>query len=237
MAKRILHKIRLDRIAAVDYPCQEGARAVLIKRADPDAIALNKEAEVADIAEITKRAEAAEAQVAELTKKLADAEALAKRADDEILKVGETEIRKSAVGAEMFAFAKAQNEALAKAREEAELTSLAKRASTEFGALPGTDIVKARILKAASAMPEEVAKALEAALSAGNAAMKLGFEKAGMVGGAPSGSAQDEINTLAKARAAKDGISFAKASVLIMDENPELYKRADAEHAARVKGA
>jgi len=228
---RLIKELRLDEISAVDYPAQEGARAVIMKRD------VNREADdVADIAEITKRAEAAEAKVAELTKKLEAAEAIAKRADEEVLKVGETEIRKSAVGAEMFAFAKAQNEALAKARDEAELSTLAKRASIEFGALPGTDIAKAKILKAAAGMPEDVAKALTDALSAGNAAMKLGFEKAGMSRGAPVGSAQDEIDTLAKARAAKDGISFAKAATIIMDENPELYKRADAEHAARVKG-
>lgn len=228
---RLVKEFRLDEISAVDYPAQEGARALIMKRGN------NREADVADIAEITKRAEAAEAKVAELTKRLEDAESLAKRADDEILKVGETEIRKSAVGAEMFAFAKAQNEALAKAREEAELTALAKRASTEFGALPGTDVLKARILKAASAMPDEVAKALEAALTAGNAAMKLGFEKAGMGRVAPVGSATEELDTMAKARASKDGVSYAKAYDLVTQENPEIYKRADAEHAARVKGA
>ena len=33
--RRILHDIRLDKIAAVDFPCQEHARAVLMKRRDP----------------------------------------------------------------------------------------------------------------------------------------------------------------------------------------------------------
>lgn len=211
---RLVKEFRLDEISAVDYPAQEGARAVIMKRDD------NREANVADIAELTKRAEAAEAKVAELTKRLEDAESLAKRADDEILKVGETEIRKSAVGAEMFAFAKAQNEALAKAREEAELTALAKRASTEFGALPGTDIMKARILKAASGMPEEVAKALEAVLTAGNAAMKFGFEKRGVTGAVNAGSFSDKVAEIQK----RDGITKSRAFEVAALEHPELVE-------------
>lgn len=229
---RLIKEFRLDEISAVDYPAQEGARAVIMKRDG------NREAdEVAEIAEITKRAEAAEAKVVELTKRLEDAEALAKRADDEILKVGDAEIRKSVAGPEMFALLKSQAAEVAKARDEAELTALAKRASTEFGALPGVDVMKARVLKAASAMPEDVSKALTEMLTAGNAAMKLGFEKAGMGRVAPVGSATEELDTMAKARASKDGISYAKAYDLVTQENPEIYKRADAEHAARVKGA
>src|SRR4051812_31698118 len=35
MAKRIMHELNLKRIAAVDRPCQEGATAMILKRA-PD---------------------------------------------------------------------------------------------------------------------------------------------------------------------------------------------------------
>ena len=36
--KRILREIRLGKIAAVDFPCQEGANAMIIKRSDPDLV-------------------------------------------------------------------------------------------------------------------------------------------------------------------------------------------------------
>lgn len=49
--KRILHEIRLDRIAAVDDPCQEGARAVLMKGLNADV----REIFNSRVAEIAKR--------------------------------------------------------------------------------------------------------------------------------------------------------------------------------------
>jgi hypothetical protein len=43
--KRILHKITITEISAVDKPCVEGARAVIMKRADAPQAATTKRQE------------------------------------------------------------------------------------------------------------------------------------------------------------------------------------------------
>jgi hypothetical protein len=97
-----------------------------------------------------------------------------------VLKVGETEVRKSAVGEASFAFMKAQQAEIQKARDEADMERLQKRAETEIGHLPGEAIAKAKVLKAINAMGEEDRKVLDTMLKAGEAAITKGFSTFGI---------------------------------------------------------
>lgn len=182
-----------------------------------------------------------EAQVATLTKSVTDltkakdeAEAkaadLAKAADiaknDEVLKVGETEVRKSAVGEATFAMFKAQQADLQKARDETDMAILTKRAGDELGQLPGEAIAKAKVLKAINGMSAEDKAVLDTMLKAGQAAIAKGFQKFGVVsGGANADNPTAKLDTLAKAKAEKDSISFAKAYTAVLDteEGKRLY--------------
>lgn len=186
------------------------------------------------VADLTKRAEKAEADLAKATTDLTAEKAkvadLAKAADiaknDEVLKVGETEVRKSAVGEASFAFMKAQQAEIQKARDEAELATLTKRAETEIGHLPGEAIAKAKVLKAIGGMGEEDRKALDTMLKAGEAAIAKGFTTFGVKPGAPnSDDPIAKLDGLAKAKASKDSISYAKAydEVLKTEEGQALY--------------
>lgn len=186
------------------------------------------------VADLTKRAEKAEADLAKANTDLTAANAkvadLTKAADiaknDEVLKVGETEVRKSAVGEASFAFMKAQQAEIAKARDEAEMERLTKRASDELGHLPGEAIAKAKVLKAIGGMGEEDRKALDTMLKAGEAAIAKGFTTFGIKPGATnSDDPIAKLDGLAKARAAKDSIPYAKAYTAVLEtaEGQELY--------------
>jgi hypothetical protein len=187
------------------------------------------------VADLTKRAEKAEADLAkanaELTTEKAKVADLTKSADiaknDEVLKVGETEVRKSAVGEASFAFMKAQQAEIQKARDEADMERLQKRAETEIGHLPGEAIAKAKVLKAIGGMGEEDRKVLDAMLKAGEAAIAKGFSTFGVSPRTPTGSDDPtaKLDSMAKARAAKDGTSYAKAydEVLKTTEGQALY--------------
>lgn len=186
------------------------------------------------VADLTKRAEKADADLAkantDLTAEKAKVADLTKAADiaknDEVLKVGETEVRKSAVGEASFAFMKAQQAEIQKARDEAELATLTKRAGDELGHLPGEPIAKAKVLKAIGGMGEEDRKALDTMLKAGEAAVAKGFSTFGIKPGVTnSDDPVAKLDGLAKARATKDSIPYAKAydEVLKTDEGRALY--------------
>lgn len=169
---------------------------------------------------LTKAKDEAEAKVTDLTK----AADIAK--NDEVLKVGETEVRKSAVGDATFAMFKAQQADLQKAKDETEMVTLQKRAETELGQLPGETVAKAKVLKAIAKMSDEDKAVLDTMLKAGQAAIAKGFAKFGVVNGGVNGdNPEAKLETLAKARATKDGISYAKAytAVLDTDEGKQLY--------------
>jgi hypothetical protein len=207
-----------------------GPSGSTVNKGDPDMTDLEKKVGdlTSQVADLTKRAEKAEADLATEKAKVAD---LAKAADiaknDEVLKVGETEVRKSAVGEASFAFMKAQQAEIQKARDEADMERLQKRAETEIGHLPGEAIAKAKVLKAINGMGEEDRKVLDTMLKAGEAAITKGFEKFGVSPRTSVGSDDPtaKLDGLAKARATKDGTSFAKAydEVLKTDEGRALY--------------
>lgn len=93
-------------------------------------------------------------------------------ATDEVVRVGDTEVRKSEVGATQFTVVKALG-------KERDLARLEKRADQEFSALPGTAVEKAAVLMAIDGMPEPVSKSLNAILVAGQRLAKMGFERLG----------------------------------------------------------
>jgi hypothetical protein len=179
------------------------------------------------VADLTKRAEKAEADLAKANASVAD---LTKAADitknDEVLKVGETEVRKSAVGEANFAFMKAQQAEITKARDETEMERLTKRASDELGQLPGEPIAKAKALKAVNGMPAEEKATIETMLKAGQAAIAKGFTKFGVGHGAPdAGDPEGKLEAMAKAKAEKENVPYATAydKVLKSAEGAALY--------------
>ncbi len=106
---------------------------------------------------------------------------------DEILKVGDRQIRKSAVGVETFEIFKAQQQQIEAAQEVARVEKAAreqaeftKRAEDELKHFSGEASVKAQILKVVSEVKDEqVRKQFEEMLKAGNGALKSAFERIG----------------------------------------------------------
>jgi hypothetical protein len=235
---KIMRAFKMTEISAVDRPAQVHARMSIMKRDDGALPQTEKEIEMTE-AEIAKKiadataaektkAEAAEAEllaakdklgkseatVVELTKKVADLAAandIAK--NDEVIKVGETEVRKSAVGDSTFAMFKAQHAEIAKANDARELVELTKRAETELSALPGEAIAKAAVLKSIAKMGEAERTTLETMLKGGQAALANLMKTAGRDGSGNSDKTADEkIDVMAKAYVtANPGTSFAKA--------------------------
>lgn len=312
MPKRRLTSLKLSAIAAVDFPCQEGARALLMKRrTDPPALSecaklvakyvseddgahsfdevlqenqfseavwpltdaftqairsimgdktiaqADREAKIAEsvdeflvavrskappaeaakieselaelvkegvsdmktVEELTREVEkltgqmtAATAQIGTLTTEKAAAVERAEKAEgelatekaahgetkkalvaasDETIKVGEREIKKSAVGEDMFALAKGQ-------QEEAELARAEKRAEAEFPHVVGTAAEKATVLRAIDALPEPAQKAAQAILVSAEKMAAAGYERFGAGGG-------EEPESVAKAKADFEG--------------------------------
>lgn len=126
---------------------------------------------------------------AEVAADAKDAEDVKKR--DEIIKVGETEIRKSVVGDAQFAVIKSQQdeiqknrEDLAKERDAREIAVLEKRADDEFKHVPGTVQERAQMLRTIGKLDEPLQKAFVAVLTQSEAMAKAGFDKIGNTGNA-----------------------------------------------------
>lgn len=205
-----------------------------------------------DMSDLEKKVGELEAQVSTLTKKndeqataivkltterdaaVAKAGTLEKAAEiaksDEVLKVGETEVRKSVVGEASFAIFKAQQAAIEKAEDRAEMATLEKRASDEFGHVALAAPQVAAVLKAAKALPEEVAKSIETLLSTNEKLAKAGFNSIGVSHAAPRAeSAAAEIAKRASEHADKHNVSIEKATEAVLAADPQLYARHRAE--------
>lgn len=162
--------------------------------------------------------------------KLAKAE---KEAGDEMLKTADgVEIRKSVVGEASFAILKSQeariakqDEDLKKANEATAMVEFTKRAETEVAHLPGEAIAKAQVFKAVSVLPEDVRKTLDAMLKAGDAAIKMAFDKVGGRGGeVVPNSPEDQVNKKAEElRKADATLTQAQAIAKVYNDHPELY--------------
>ncbi|PYE89591.1 hypothetical protein [Phyllobacterium leguminum] len=151
---------------------------------------------------------------------------------DEVLKVDGNEIRKSAVGDATFSVLKSQQAAitkqaddLKKAKDETEFERLKKRATDEFGHLPGTPEAKAGVLKAMGNMDEDVRKNLDHLLKTAEKIAASAFVMKGSLDGTTHDveSPEGKLDKRAKEIEKAEGISLAKAYDKAMVENPALY--------------
>ena len=198
---------------------------------------LTKRAEAADkraadagtsLADVTKRAEKAEADLATVTKAKETVE------KDEVIKVGEIEVKKSAVGDATFAVIKAQQAEIVKERDARELVELTKRAETEYASLPGEPVAKAKVLKAMAGLGEEDRTALDVMLKAGQAAMDERMAERGTAAGKPVGSAEEELDKLAATYAVENKVNKAAAYMKVLEtaEGSKLYSKSLTERPA-----
>jgi hypothetical protein len=184
-------KLKLNELSSVDNPAQPGALAVIMKRDDSHERAdpMSKTIEQVE-GELAKALETIETLKAEVTKGKADfaamledkdkadeecktAKAALVAATDEVIKVDDTEVRKSEVGVASFNLTKA----LISKAETAEFENVAK---SDFPNLVGTVSEKALVLKAIATMPEEAKKAAEAILTSAEKMLSAGFTRLGV---------------------------------------------------------
>lgn len=171
-------------------------------------------------------AKSAEEQTAEIAK--------SKDADPVVYKTASgVEYRKSD-DSRLVLMAK-QNDELAKSAAESKAqvleSEIRKRASQELSHLPGTEEVHVALLKAVDKIEdkEQREKVLET-LKSKDAAMKSAFETKGHKASTESGSAEDELDVMAKAYAETNKVSFEKAygEVVKSEKGRELYKKSQA---------
>lgn len=99
---------------------------------------------------------------------------------------------------------------------------LEKRADAEIGKLPGDVRVRSAIVKAIDSIADEATrKAAHAAVQAGSAAIASGMNELGHNGGGDAPAPLAKLDTLAKERAKAQGIPYAKAYDLNLEDNPE----------------
>lgn len=147
-------------------------------------------------------------------------------ATEETIKVGEVEIKKSVVGPEQFAMAKAL-------ADERDLANLEKRAATEYPHVVGTTAEKAQVLKMVDsrAADDPVRKSFEAIISSAEKMAAQGFESLGAGGGASptqkaaQGTFDQKVNEIAK----RDGIARHAAMSKARSEFPAEYEAAYGE--------
>lgn len=238
-----LRKIRFDEISLVDNGADPNALIQIHKRGvaakgdnampDLDKLEVEMREAAATIVALNKRATDAEAALA---KAQADLAASEKRIVDIQKSVaageGEDPILKSAdpiVAAEIIKLRKANAAsaaALAAMNEESEIKKFADKIRTEYAHLPVKADEFAPILKRASGtLSAEDFAELSRVLKAAEASMLNATKSVGYIGIAKSGSAEAEIDAEARQIAAKENVSFAKASALVMERNPSLYDR------------
>ena len=200
------------------------------------------------VEELAKKLEAAEASMVELTKRATAAEAslvtITKERDEAIAKAGGTadpmvDVLKGADPAVVALF-KAQEDRLArselaitKASEAAEDSVMVAKVSATMAALPGVvpdefAPVLRRITKGATAADTA---ALFGVLENADAAVKAGLLRPIGKAGAPAGAgtAEAELDTIAKGIMTAESLSFAKAYAAALARNPDLYARYKAE--------
>lgn len=183
----------------------------------------------ADTAETAKTAAEAErdaakaegGELATVKAELVTTKAALAAATDETIKVGDQEIRKSAVGDANFTLAKT----LANERQTAQLE---KRAAEEFPHVVGTATEKALILKAIDGRPETdpTRKAIEAVLTAQEKMTKAGFARLGTQGGqTETQKAATEAFTekVAEVRKANPNMAEHEAMEKVRVDHPEIF--------------
>lgn len=164
--------------------------------------------------------------------------------EDELLKSadGKTTIRKSVVGADTFAFMKAQQDAIEKAADKDATNDIAKRIAPLKYVIGKAEDTAALLRRLEKNDPKDAA-AVEGLLKAANEVMAKSeqitkeFGKTGGDGGAFA-KAFDEITAKAEVlRKADPKLSVSKSMVMARDQNPDLAKREQDEAREARKAA
>jgi hypothetical protein len=191
------------------------------------------EAETAKVKELETAKTAAEGKATEAEKArdkaIKDLDEVKKSGPEEVLKIGEKEIKKSAVGADAFEALKAQNEVIEKQRDEADLVQYINKARTEMPHLPGKPEEIGKALREISKIDKTVADVITAALKAGEAALAEATKAAGD-GGKDEQTAEAQLVAKAKEiQKATSGLSYEDAYERALEQNPALYTQYEAE--------
>lgn len=118
------------------------------------------------------KADKASADCEDAMKEKDEAKKALAAATDEVVKVDDTEVRKSEVGPAQFALTKALI-------DKADKATFEKRAQDEFPNVVGTAAEKGLVLKAMAAMSEDTQKALTAIMTAAEKMTSIGFGRIG----------------------------------------------------------
>jgi len=198
---------------------------------DPQELAEKLEALEGQVADLTKRAEGAEAEVAALQKAADEAGfdveegKLTKRADPEYVEIEGERFEKSAIPATVLKALEAKEAELAKAKDEQEEVTLAKRGAAELPHLAGTDVAKGKLLSLID--DDEIIAALKAA----DAALKKQMEEIGVNPMNDEASATFRLNKMATDYAETHKVPFetAYAEVTKSGEGASLMSESRAE--------
>lgn len=145
-------------------------------------------------------------------------------ATEEVIKVGEIELKKSEVGEASFAVSKAL-------MDERDMARFEKRADDEYRHVVGKASEKALVLKAVAAMPEEARKAFDAILLSAEKMAAGAFSTLGSTGGrtevgkAAEASFETKVGEIQK----RDGIGRSAAMTKARGEFPTEFEAAYGE--------
>ena len=168
--------------------------------------------------------------------KRADMVAKAK-SNDETLKVGDRIIRKSAVGDDVFATLKAQQEALDKNREAIEAANKARLdaemadvAKSKYPHVAGSDEDRIDMLKAMHGMPEATRKRFEKVFEANEKLAKAAFEAQGTAHSYvpgddhPVAKARNKYDQLVAKEMETNNVTKSVAQQRVAQDRPDLVK-------------
>lgn len=238
MAKNVLRKLSINRVALVARGSNPEAEIMLFKSFKEDTSPQPGEKEFTDMkidsTKYTK--EERESLVALLAKGgVTVEEEKTPTVPDEILKTLSPEVLAIITKANATAEAATASAAAAieKANQAEAIASLEKsaREETEFvgsnlelvKSFPGTADASARVLhRVKKAVKPEDYAALETLIKAGNAALAKATTETGHSEPGTVDNAYRELDKLAKAKVTSDKMSYAKAFDVVCDEHPEL---------------
>ena len=198
-------------------PVEKGPDMKTIEQLEAEIVELNKSVTGLNAQIVTLTADLTTqkaALVAEKAAHVATQKSLTE-ATDEVIKVGDTEVRKSVAGDAQFAVAKAL-------LDERDTARIEKRVSTEFNLVPGTDTEKALVIKHLSTAGEEVVKTFESIMTAAQKAVSGMFQTQGHRHEEVRKASQDFEATVSEIQK-RDGVTRLVALEKATAENPEAF--------------
>jgi hypothetical protein len=249
----LLTDLVLDEVSLVDVPANPGATVLLYKRGKPameepemaeftpcagcvtKAVCMTKGMCMSEkmtkgdpsTAELTTALDAALSDIDTLKGEIAkrDAELAAIKAAAPVEKQAEPALPE-AVQKRMDDMQKRLDEAdaivKAERAERAKVEATAK-AERDLPYLPGEPVEKGAALVALADLPRATRETIEKMLAAGNKALADAMVEKGAPGGGDAGSAEQQLNDLARKRATDHNMPFAKAYSDTLADNPRLY--------------